>query len=457
MCRYPAGSNASRAPDWGPGGTRFFLDNPSPTPVGLPFSHSWLSPRFAFLKFCFSESALRSPPTKSYLLDAPTMNGTPTGSTPPICPTSLDPPESTSHPSSPTLRNKGLAFPFVKSAGDFHLETERNVVKPQPPGKDPMPRCHPANATAGIHFRHTTWAKNRARVHAALLPTDPDPLSWIRLRDDPALPDGDPAPLPGARALRFRECGSKSVVMQSVDDPNRYRIACERCHDRFCLPCMQDRARLIVANLKSQVPYEISRFMTLTLKHNDAPLKLQLDRLYASFSALRRRGFWHAMVTGGIAFLELKLSTSDGAWHPHLHVLLRGKYIPQGLLADAWLQVTGDSFIVDVRLVRSPEHLYSYLTRYVTKGWDSGMYHDQGKLREAISALRGRKLLCSFGDFAHLKLLLPPTPETWKSLGSLQEIISLAAQRVAWAMEVCTTIFAPGYEPPVTEIPPDDW
>lgn len=316
--------------------------------------------------------------------------------------------------------------------------------------------CRKQNANAGVCFRHNTWSANRDRVLEALVTDDPDPLAWIRIRDEPSLTDTEPVPPPTTRARRFSACGTRSIVLQSAEDPTRYKIACERCHDRFCLPCMQDRARLIVANLKAQLPYEPTRFITLTLKHNEAPLAEQLTRLYCAFSSLRRRQFWQDTVAGGIAFLELKLSSADDRWHPHLHVLVRGKYVPQKLLADAWLQITGDSYIVDVRLVKSPDQLYSYLARYVTKGWGPGIYRKIHKLREAMQALVGRKLLASFGDFARLRLLQPPTSETWLELGTLQEIIILSSYDVPWATAAFRAVFSHDYTPALCVEPPDD-
>ncbi|KKM22730.1 hypothetical protein LCGC14_1622340 [marine sediment metagenome] len=329
-------------------------------------------------------------------------------------------------------------------------------IDPRVPLSELAVRVHRRpNALAGIAFRHSSWSQNRARVFAALTPDDPDPLAWIRFRDDPDTEDMPPLPPASNRTRRFIACGTRSVVLRSVDDPSRYKVACQRCHDRFCLPCMQDRARLIVANLKAQLKYEPTRLITLTLKHNHDPLTEQLDRLYSSFTALRRRAFWHDAVSGGVAFLELKLSSTDDCWHPHLHVLARGSYLPQKLISDAWLQITGDSHIVDIRLAKSPEHLYGYLTRYVTKGWDAGIYRKLHALREAIQALKGRKLLASFGDFSGLRLLEPPTSETWVELGTLHEVVTLAAECVPWATAACFAIFAYDYEPPACVEPPD--
>ena len=395
------------------------------------------------------------------------MFSTPRLSTPQVFPTQVHPPESTLHP--PRCRAEKLAFdfPLAQTTGDFRLIPQENRPPPSTPAMDPIDptrpledvgvrACRDSNATAGIHFRHTTWWSNRQRVYEAFLGNDQYAPQWWRHPDDPDAPNLHLFPGPDDRARRFANCGTRSIVLQHAEDPGRYKVGSQRCHDRFCLPCMQDRARLIVANLRAQLKYEPTRFLTLTLKHGDAPLSEQLDRLYTSFTCLRRRQFWQDLVTGGVAFLELKLSTRDDCWHPHLHVLIRGAYVPSKLIADAWLQITGDSYIVKIQMVKSPDHLYSYLTRYVTKGWDAGIYRKLHALREAIQALKGRKLLASFGDFAHLRLLEPPTQETWVELGTLQEVITLAARRVAWALTACTAIFSPAYEPPPLPEPPDD-
>lgn len=395
------------------------------------------------------------------------MSRTSAPATPKICPTSVHRPESTLHPPGRRKRFRPAGFPLTESTGRFRLVADESRPRPETPATDPIDpdrllepilnrSFRASNVLAGISFRHATWHRDRARVQEALDPTDPDPHAWIRYEHDPDWEGLDPLPFPSDRARRFRQCGERSVVLQHADDPSRYKVACQRCHDRFCLPCMQDRARLIVANLRAQVKYEPTRFLTLTLKHNDAPLAEQLDRLYSSFLCLRRRSFWRDFVTGGVAFLEIKLSSTDDRWHPHLHVLLRGKYVPHKLLSDAWLQITGDSYIVDIRPVPSPDHLYSYLTRYVTKGWDPGMYRKIHALREAIEALKGRKLLASFGNFSGLRLLEPPTSETWVELGTLHETITLAARGVAWAQAACTVLFSSTWEPALCVEPPDE-
>ncbi len=210
------------------------------------------------------------------------MSRTSAPATPKICPTSVHRPESTLHPPGRRKRFRPAGFPLTESTGRFRLVADESRPRPETPATDPIDpdrllepilnrSFRASNVLAGISFRHATWHRDRARVQEALDPTDPDPHAWIRYEHDPDWEGLDPLPFPSDRARRFRQCGERSVVLQHADDPSRYKVACQRCHDRFCLPCMQDRARLIVANLRAQVKYEPTRFLTLTLKHNDAP------------------------------------------------------------------------------------------------------------------------------------------------------------------------------------------
>ncbi len=84
------------------------------------------------------------------------------------------------------------------------------------------------------------------------------------------------------------------------------------------------------------------------------------------------------------------------------------------------------------------------------------MYRKIHALREAIEALKGRKLLASFGNFSGLRLLEPPTSETWVELGTLHETITLAARGVAWAQAACTVLFSSTWEPALCVEPPDE-
>ena len=364
---------------------------------------------------------------------------------PDILSTSLDPSESTPQPPQTAKHPHRATWPLTRRSEGSHSGTRQRRVARRTPGGNPDDHPEPhkpiasraasvSNWNDGIQFRHRTWSGDRSRVKAVL--------------------EGELGKC--GRYWRFKACGTQAIVYQSPEDPTRYRVGCKRCHDRFCLPCSQDRARLIVANLRNHLGSQPTRFLTLTLKSNDEPLRAQLDRLYASFVLLRRRAWWRHNVTGGVAFCELKVGKGSGKWHPHLHVLLHGQYLPKQLIADSWLQITGDSYVVDIKRAKTPEHVYTYLASYVTKGWSTGVYHDADRLTEAIEAVKGRKLLAAFGCYARINLLKPPNAETWTELGTMSEVLERAREGECWAIVACEAIHAPGFVPALETCPPDE-
>jgi hypothetical protein len=168
------------------------------------------------------------------------------------------------------------------------------------------------------------------------------------------------------------------------------------------------------------------RFITLTLKTSDAPLPAQLDRLYDSFHRLRRLSLWKKTVTGGILFVELTV-TKTGQWHPHLHILTSGKFLPQAALSNAWRNITGDSWIVDVRLIRNPAIAAGYVTKYAGKLVPAGLVHDRARLVEAVIGLAGRHSFSPIGGWTHWHLSdSPPDDTSWEPVAPLWLILRLA-------------------------------
>jgi len=62
----------------------------------------------------------------------------------------------------------------------------------------------------------------------------------------------------------------------------------------------------------------------------------------------------------------LAIVEATEAGEPHLHILFRGPYIPQGWLSDAMRELI-DAPIVDIRKVKSVAHAVRYVAKYVTK------------------------------------------------------------------------------------------
>lgn len=279
----------------------------------------------------------------------------------------------------------------------------------------------PLDDVAGQHylldpagFRHSGWSALRDAVHDGMF------LAF----------------LPEARIKRFLLCGSNAWVLQDKEHEDHVTISVDKCRDRFCRPCGRERAFVINANLSDHIKHRTLRFVTLTLRANDHTLKHQIDRLLNCFSALRRREPWTTTQLGGVAFLEVKRSSMSDHWHPHLHILTEGKYIPHQQLKAAWHLVTGDSTIVDVKPVPDNDVVRRYVTKYVSKPLTADVIRNEDHLVIAIRALHGRRLCTTFGSWRGLKLTDPKTQTEWKRVAPVADILRDAASGDAVALRM---------------------
>lgn len=259
--------------------------------------------------------------------------------------------------------------------------------------------------TLGQVFRHSGWARDRRRVYEALRDTHQSI----------------------ARILAFEDCGSQAYVLRSRDDPPRYRVAGSACHDRFCRPCANARARGIALNVSEKLGKHPVRFLTLTVAGTGLPLADRLDHITRSFAALRRTAFWRQNVTGGIAFCEIKWSVATQRWHPHFHCLIEGRYLPKRAISYEWQKVTGDSKIVRIMRIPDAARVVGYITRYAGKTADHTFVRDPVRLSEAIRALLGRRLCTTFGRWRGIALTGHPSEEAWENIGTVHDVARLAA------------------------------
>lgn len=227
-----------------------------------------------------------------------------------------------------------------------------------------------------------------------------------------------------SRIYAYMGCGTSTWVMQSQTDPERFSLRSECCHDRWCPACAKSRAMVLRCNLEPLLHNRVVRFVTLTLKHDDSPLGPKLDRLQESFDSLRRTKLWCDAVDAGVAFVEVAHNDETGRWHPHLHILCVGRYLPHDVLKAAWLNVTGDSHVVDVRLVQDPGKVAQYVTKYVTKPADNKLYRNDLALDQAIQALKGRRLVTTFGAWRGTPLLKNASMDDWTPLMPWPELLS---------------------------------
>ena len=269
-----------------------------------------------------------------------------------------------------------------------------------------------------VNFRHSGWIMERTRVRRALVAVNSKE----------------------SRLERFDNCGGDCVVEWSKSR-GRHRLKANYCGDRFCVPCCRARAARARAKLQSLVKGHQPLFITLTIASGKRSLIDALNHLLKSFAKLRRSKLWTGSVTAGAYVIEIKRGSGKGQWHPHIHALCIGCFMPQRELSDAWKQSTGDSFIVDVQRVRQDEKAVGYLGKYITKGWSAEVTRDHDSLVECIIALRGRRLLGTFGEWRNVDLERQDDGlEDWTRVGRLGDIIRAANAGQSWALGVMRSI-----------------
>ena len=112
----------------------------------------------------------------------------------------------------------------------------------------------------------------------------------------------------------------------------------------------------------------------------------------------RGRGSVLDGVQAAVWSYEVKLGRGSGLWHPHLHMVSMAERQPdQHQLAAEWHEITGDSFIVDVRPIDQADPASGFLEvfKYALKFSDM----EPADTFHAFQVLRGRRLVGSAGRF----------------------------------------------------------
>lgn len=226
---------------------------------------------------------------------------------------------------------------------------------------------------------------------------------------------------------RLRECRKYAFFCRHAET-GKVRVAANSCKLRWCPLCQKSKYAVIVENATlwlSQAKHP--KMVTFTLKHTDATLSEQLERLRKSFINLRKRKFWKTCVTGGIWFTEITFNQVTGCWHSHLHVLCDGSYMPQKKLSREWLTVTGDSPIIDIRAIKNKNKMAKYVAKYVAKIMDILALQPQQRI-ELFAAVHGKHTAGTFGSARYIKLTTSPPEDKhkWHKIGSWAQILNLA-------------------------------
>lgn len=202
------------------------------------------------------------------------------------------------------------------------------------------------------------------------------------------------------RVVRMEGCCNVPAV--GLTDAGAVGAVWFRCRDRLCPLCARIRSRQVAERVTAACSKADSvRFLTLTIKSQDAPLAEQLDALYDALRRLRRTADWKAHVVGGVGTVEVTRNARTGQWHPHLHLLVDGKYWHQPGIVRVWKEVTGDSSIVHIKAVRSKRQVAEYIAKYSAKPTDMSHWPVEA-VQDYAAAIHRRRMLLTFGTLHNI-------------------------------------------------------
>lgn len=224
---------------------------------------------------------------------------------------------------------------------------------------------------------------------------------------------------------RLRWCRSSAWFLRHVET-GEVRVGSNACHLRWCPICAQSR-RNYIAHSVSEWTGAAShpKFLTLTLKHTNAPLLHQVTNLYNFFRELRRRKEFARCVKGGIWFFQIKKSKNDALWHPHLHCLIEGLYLSKHKLHKMWCQITFGSFVADIKAIWDPQAAANDAARYAASP-GTLVDLDLPDACELVDAMHGRRICGTWGTgrAVSLRPAKLENKDEWQNIGNWYDVIA---------------------------------
>ena len=206
--------------------------------------------------------------------------------------------------------------------------------------------------------------------------------------------------------LAFRHYFTVDQVRLHAARLCRKHLLCPLCAIRRgskALQAYMPRYETIVGSQPRLRPF----LVTLTVKDGE-DLRERFKHLQASQRELwmrkhRRRGSVLDQVEAAVWSYEVKRGKGSGLWHPHLHMVALAESMPdQARLAAEWQDITGDSFIVDVRPIDQADPASGFLEvfKYALKFSDM----EPADTWHAFEVLGGRRLVGSAGLFRGIEV-----------------------------------------------------
>jgi len=229
------------------------------------------------------------------------------------------------------------------------------------------------------------------------------------------------------RVQRIQDCGSYMAFRHyyTVDSLRLY--ASNFCRNHLLCPLCAIRrgAKALKSYLdrweavRAEKPLLKAFMVTLTVKDGDdlAERFTHLHKAQRELWKRKQRGRGSVLdgVSGAVWSYEFKRGKNSGLWHPHLHMIALAEVEPDKYrLSGEWRDITGDSFIVDVRPIDQDDHVSGFLEvfKYAVK------FSDQPAPDTVYAwrTLKGKRLLDSAGCFRGVKVPESLTDEPLENL-----------------------------------------
>jgi len=234
---------------------------------------------------------------------------------------------------------------------------------------------------------------------------------------------------------RLHGCRTQAWFARHIET-GKVRVISSACRLRWCPLCAKAKRTYITHEVANWIEHSrYHKFVTFTLKHSEEELSFQIDRLYKCFQKLRKSVFFKKHVVRGVWFFQIKRSKQTKQWHPHLHCIVTGQWIPYNELRAAWLKITKDSSVVDIRPVKDPAGCANEVARYAAApaNLTTNAAIDYSEIWES---LHGRRICGKWNMGDRVKLTPPKSEdhESWENIGTwsaVQELQNTSSQAKA--------------------------
>jgi hypothetical protein len=275
----------------------------------------------------------------------------------------------------------------------------------------------PPKPTAGPVYRLSEQTGLQDAIHA--------PHQKARDRTMEALYNSEISDLQ-RQAVKMSDCAAS---VHLFFDPARgtVREFTHTCKARLCPYCGRRRSAHVAAQMMPLISaMKRARHLVLTVKSKPGDLRNQVRDLVGWFAKLRRTPFWKQNVYQGVYTIEITVNERTGLWHPHVHIIFDGQYMPQAKLRYLWHNITNGSEIVWIEEAYSTAGLVQELCKYIGKPQKSEHWTD-AQLVEYAQAVRGMRMVQTFGK-RHPTAITDDGPEDEKQ----REDQSMSVARLCW-------------------------